>query len=75
MDLQNLTRQELKNHLRARDLATTGIKTRLVERLQASVLEEQASTDRVGGGWVQFGCYMRHRHANKRTELPSGDDC
>ncbi|CAN0084412.1 unnamed protein product, partial [Discosporangium mesarthrocarpum] len=42
LDVKILTRQELRNHLEARDLATTGNKNQLVNRLQTSVLEEQA---------------------------------
>lgn len=43
VDTTTLTRQELRNHLEARDLPSTGNKTELAERLHASVLEEQAS--------------------------------
>ncbi|KAG5178125.1 regulator of chromosome condensation 1/beta-lactamase-inhibitor protein II [Tribonema minus] len=41
-DINRLARQELRNHLEARELSTLGNKRQLVERLQKSVLEEQA---------------------------------
>ncbi|CAM9929261.1 unnamed protein product, partial [Ectocarpus sp. 12 AP-2014] len=41
VDTKTLTRQELRSHLEARDLATTGNKGQLALRLEASVLEEQ----------------------------------
>ncbi|CAM9525386.1 unnamed protein product [Pylaiella littoralis] len=44
VDTKTLTRQELKNHLEARDLATTGNKGKLARRLQASVLDEQSKS-------------------------------
>lgn len=51
MDTKTLTRQELRNHLEARDLSTTGNKGKLAERLQASILEERVSTGvQIGGG-------------------------
>lgn len=43
VDTKALTRQELRNHLEARDLSTAGNKRHLAERLQESVLAEQAS--------------------------------
>eukprot|EP00752_Nemacystus_decipiens_P015195 g13530.t1 len=42
VDTQTLTRQELRNHLEARDLPTNGTKGQLAHRLQASVLDEQS---------------------------------
>lgn len=45
MDTTKLTRQELRNHLEARDLPTTGNKRQLAARLQSSVQEEQARGD------------------------------
>ncbi|CAB1116212.1 unnamed protein product [Ectocarpus sp. CCAP 1310/34] len=42
VDTKTLTRQELRSHLEARDLATTGNKGQLALRLEASVLEEQS---------------------------------
>lgn len=45
MDTTKLTRQELRNHLEARDLPTTGNKRQLATRLQSSVQEEQARGD------------------------------
>ncbi|CAM9139716.1 unnamed protein product [Ectocarpus fasciculatus] len=41
VDTKTLTRQELRSHLEARDLATTGNKGQLALRLEASVLDEQ----------------------------------
>lgn len=41
VDTKTLTRQELRNHLEARDLPTTGNKGQLALRLEASVLDEQ----------------------------------
>lgn len=43
VDTKTLTRQELRNHLEARDLSTFGNKGHLAERLKVSVLDEQAS--------------------------------
>lgn len=40
-----LTRQELRNHLEARDLLTTGNKKQLAVRLESSVQEEQVTGD------------------------------
>eukprot|EP00903_Cladosiphon_okamuranus_P008492 g8159.t1 len=42
IDTKSLTRQELRNHLEARDLPTTGNKGQLALRLEASVLDEQS---------------------------------
>jgi hypothetical protein len=46
VDIGKLARQELRNHLEARDLGTLGNKRQLVERLQKSVLEEQVQLSR-----------------------------
>lgn len=54
IDTKTLTRQELKNHLQARDLSTTGNKAQLAERLQASVLEEQVRRTTVDHGLRQL---------------------
>ena len=43
VDVTKLARQELRNHLEARELSTLGNKRHLVERLSKSVLEEQVS--------------------------------
>lgn len=43
VDTKTLTRQELRNHLEARDLPTTGNKGQLALRLEASVLDEQVN--------------------------------
>eukprot|EP01040_Poterioochromonas_malhamensis_P019483 gene19483-23030_t len=39
--LENLTRKELRNHLEARDLETTGTRLELMERLRSSLADEQ----------------------------------
>lgn len=39
--IENLSRRELRNHLEARDLSTTGTRLELIERLRASIAEEQ----------------------------------
>jgi alpha-tubulin suppressor-like RCC1 family protein len=39
--LENLTRKELRNHLEARDLETHGTRLELLERLRASLADEQ----------------------------------
>lgn len=43
VDTKTLTRQELRNHLEARDLSTTGNKGQLALRLQSSLLDAQVS--------------------------------
>ncbi|CAM9715922.1 unnamed protein product [Chrysoparadoxa australica] len=43
-DTLTFGRQELRNHLQARDLPSTGNKRQLAERLEKSILEEQART-------------------------------
>ncbi|CAM9406324.1 unnamed protein product [Hapterophycus canaliculatus] len=43
VNTKNLTRQELRNHLEARDLSTTGNKGQLALRLETSILNEQAT--------------------------------
>lgn len=39
--VENLTRKDLKNHLEARDLETTGTRLELIDRLTTSLAEEQ----------------------------------
>ena len=39
--IENLNRRELRNHLEARDLQTNGTRLELIERLRASLSEEQ----------------------------------
>lgn len=39
--IDNLTRKELRNHLEARDLETTGTRLELLERLRGSLVDEQ----------------------------------
>mmetsp|Transcript_17287 Transcript_17287/g.29025 ORF Transcript_17287/g.29025 Transcript_17287/m.29025 type:complete len:529 (+) Transcript_17287:31-1617(+) len=39
--VDNLTRKELRNHLEARDLDTSGTRLELLERLRASLVDEQ----------------------------------
>lgn len=39
--IENLTRRELRNHLEARDLDTGGTRLELLERLRASIADEQ----------------------------------
>jgi hypothetical protein len=39
--IDNLTRKELRNHLEARDLDTTGTRLELLERLRGSLVDEQ----------------------------------
>jgi alpha-tubulin suppressor-like RCC1 family protein len=39
--VENLTRRELRNHLEARDLITEGTRLELIERLRASLSDEQ----------------------------------
>lgn len=39
--IENLTRRELRNHLEARDLDTTGTRVELLERLRSSLEDEQ----------------------------------
>lgn len=39
--VENLSRRDLRNHLEARDLATTGTRLELIERLRASLIDEQ----------------------------------
>ncbi|CAN0374514.1 unnamed protein product, partial [Phaeothamnion confervicola] len=41
VDMKTLTRQELRTHLEARDLATGGNKRELVTRLEKSIFDEQ----------------------------------
>lgn len=39
--VENLSRRELRNHLEARDLETTGTRLELLERLRTSIADEQ----------------------------------
>jgi alpha-tubulin suppressor-like RCC1 family protein len=39
--VENLTRKDLRNHLEARDLPTTGTRLELIERLRTSLADEQ----------------------------------
>ncbi len=42
--IENMSRQELRNHLEARDLETAGTRLELVERLRSSISDEQMNT-------------------------------